>query len=86
MGVDTKTTVKGETFNILKFEAHEGTKLGSFEVATKRNNLAEKFQTAFSILEKSGATINSRYHGVGYAFAYWIYEESIFRKKLGSKQ
>jgi len=75
--------VKEETFNILKFEKQQGAKIGEFEVAYKANNLPDKWTSAFNVLRQNNATINSRYHGEGYAFSYWLYgEDKIYRQKL----
>ena len=70
------------TFDCLKFEAARGEKLGDYETASKKNNVSEKFQTAFNILSQSNSTISNRYHGQGYAYAYWLYGDRIFRQKL----
>jgi hypothetical protein len=71
------------TFSILKFEAQEGTKLGSFEVAYKANNVEEKWTQSFKILKDANATIQERYHGKDYQFNYWLYGEGkIYRQKL----
>ena len=83
VGVKELSTVKEETFTILKFEKQQDAKIGEYEVAYKPNNLPEKFQPAFNILSKSNATISSRYHGGGYAYSYWLYGESkIYRQKF----
>ena len=71
------------TFSILKFEAQQGVKLGSYDVAYKANNLAEKWTSAFNILSKSNATIQERYYGEAYDFSYWLYgSDKIYRQKL----
>jgi len=75
------TAVKEDTFNILKFDKQEGSKIGEFEVAYERNNLPEKWTPAYSILRKNNATISSRYHGDGYLYTYWLYGEGkIYRQ------
>jgi len=75
--------VKEETFNILKFELHQGAKIGEFEVAYKANNLPDKWTSAFNVLRQNNATINSRYYGEGYVYGYWLYgEEKIYRQTL----
>ena len=75
--------VKEETFTILKFESETGARIGKYEVAYKPNNIPEKFQHAYNILHKNNATISNRYHGEGYAFAYWLYDKNkIYRQKL----
>jgi hypothetical protein len=70
------------TFDCLKFEAAKGERLGDYETASKKNNISEKFQAAFNILSQSNSTISNRYHGRGYAYAYWLYGDRIFRQKL----
>lgn len=75
--------VKEETFLILKFEAQEGAKIGSYEVGYKANNLEGKWHHAYNILKNSNATINNRYHGQDYEFSYWLYDkDKIYRQKL----
>lgn len=77
-----QAAVKEATFDILKFEKHQGAKIGEFEVAYKANNLPDKWDSAFSVLRQNNATIKSRYHGEGYAFAYWLYAaDTIYRQK-----
>jgi len=75
--------VKEETFTILRFEKQTGNEIGEFEVAYKKNNIPEKLQRAFNILEKNNATISKRYCGQGYGFSYWLYgKDKIYRQKL----
>lgn len=75
--------VNEETFNILKFEPQEGAKIGSYDVAYKANNIEDKWTHAFNVLRQNNSTINSRYHGEGYVFSYWLYGEGkIYRQKL----
>jgi hypothetical protein len=75
--------VKEETFTILKFEAQKGARIGDFEVASKANNLPDKWQPAYNILRQNNSTIKDRYHGPGYAYSYWIYgEDRIYRQRL----
>jgi hypothetical protein len=77
------SVVSETTFSILKFESQEGTKLGSYEVAYKANNIADKWIQALNILRSSNATIQNRYYGQSYQFSYWIYgEDKIYRQKL----
>jgi len=72
-----------QTFTILTYEKQTGDKLGEYETATKKNNLPEKFQSAYNILKQSNATIAHRYHGKDYSYSYWIYgEDRIFRQKF----
>ena len=81
-----KTAVSELSFSTLKFEAQQGSKLGSFEVAHKNGNIAEKWQQAYNILNSSNATIKDRYHGQGYQFSYWLYgSDKIYRQKLEKK-
>ena len=77
--------VKEETFTCLKFEPQKGEKLGDFETATQKNNIPDKWNSAFNILRKDNSTINNRYHGEGYQFSYWIYGDRIFRQVLKRK-
>jgi hypothetical protein len=78
--------VKEETFAILKFEPQTGAKIGEYEVAYKANNLEDKWTHAHNVLRNSNATIQNRYHGEGYEFAYWLYGEGkIYRQKLKPK-
>ena len=81
--VKEKVAVVEIAFTVLKFEVQEGVKLGEYSVAYKANNIPEKWQSAFNILNSSNATIQSRYHGKGYEFNYWLYgAEKIYRQKL----
>ncbi len=73
-------------FTSLKFEAQQGAKLGEYEIASKQNNLIDKWQSAYNILSNCNATIQDRYHGEGYQYSYWLYGEGkIYRQKLKSK-
>jgi hypothetical protein len=82
----TAVAVQEVTFTTLKFEAQQGAKLGSFEVAYKQNNLQDKWQSAYNILRNSNATIKDRYHGESYQYSYWLYaEDKIYRQKLKPK-
>jgi hypothetical protein len=82
----TSAAVKEETFNILKWDPQEGAKIGAYDVAYKASNLEDKWTQAFNILKQSNATIKSRYHGEGYAYSYWLYQEGkIYRQKLKPK-
>jgi hypothetical protein len=82
-GVSTDSAVKEETFSCLKFETQQGSKLGTFEVAFKQANIAEKFNHAYNILRNSNATIKERYHGPSYQFSYWLYaQDRIYRQKM----
>jgi hypothetical protein len=78
--------VQEATFTILKFEPQTGAKIGEYEVAYKANNLEDKWTHAHNVLRNSNATIQNRYHGEGYEFAYWLYgENKIYRQKLKLK-
>jgi hypothetical protein len=70
------------TFSTLKFEAQKGMRLGEYETADKKNNVSDKFQYAFNVLSKSNSVISNRYSGASYVYAYWIYNDRIFRQKL----
>lgn len=75
--------VQEETFTILKFETQQGAKIGEYEVAYNANNIEDKWSHAYNVLRNSNATIQSRYHGQGYQFSYWLYGEGkIYRQKL----
>ena len=74
------------TFNILKFEAQQGAKLGEYAVAYKASNIEDKWTHAYNVLRNSNATIKDRYHGEGYEFSYWLYgADKIYRQKLEPK-
>lgn len=80
------TAVKEETFHILKWEKKEGSRIGEFEVAYKKNNLADKWGPAYNILRKNNAAINNRHYGDGYLHTYWLYGEGrIYRQKRKPK-
>ncbi len=80
---EKQPVVNEAIFNVLKFEGQQGAKIGAYEVAYKQNNVAEKWQSAYNILEKSNATIKDRYKGSGYSFSYWLYGvDKIYRQKL----
>jgi hypothetical protein len=84
---DARQAVSEETFKILKFEVQQGARIGEYEVAYQPNNIAEKWNSAYNILRSGNATIQSRYHGSGYVYAYWLYGEGkIYRQKLKGKQ
>lgn len=81
-----KATVLEETFTTLKYEPQEGSKLGTFEVAYRPNNIPDKFDQAYNILRNSNATIKDRYTGPGYSYSFWLYGEGkIYKKKLKPK-
>jgi hypothetical protein len=79
------TVPEQTTFNILKMETQKGSTLGDFETAEKKNNIEQNWTHAYNILKQSNATINARFHGPGYAYSYWLYNEKIYRQKLKTK-
>jgi hypothetical protein len=78
---EQQTAVLEEKFN-LKYQDQIGEKLGEYQTADWKANIPEKFQTALNILTQSNATIANRYKGTGYAYAYWIYHDRVFRIKI----
>lgn len=82
IGAKNEVAVQETTFTTLKFEPQEGARIGSYEVAYKRNNIPEKFTHAYNILRKNNAIISNRYYGNGYIYSYWLFgEDRIFRQK-----
>ena len=77
--------VKEETFTCLTFEQQKGERLGDYGTASLKNNIPDKFHSAFNILSKSNAVISNRYRGEGYVYSYWLYHETIYRQKLKPK-
>ena len=78
--------VNESNFAQLKWDPQKSDKMGDYEIAGKVNNDAAKFDVAYSVLQKSNATIKTRYHGQTYAYSYWLYGEGkIFRQKLKEK-
>lgn len=78
--------VQESNFNILKFDAQQSAKLGTYEIAYKQNNLADKWSSVYNILKGGNATIQDRYHCEGYQYSYWLYgEDKIYRQKLKPK-
>jgi hypothetical protein len=81
-----ESAVQELTFTTLKFDAQKGAKIGDYEVAYQASNLADKWSSAFNVLQKSNATIQNRYLGPGYEYSYWLYgENKIYRQKLKPK-
>lgn len=77
--------VSEEIFNVLKFEAQKGAKIGDYEVAYEPQNLSDGWSQAYKILRQANATIQSRYHGDGYHHVYWLYGKAkIYRQRLKS--
>jgi hypothetical protein len=84
---EKRTAVQELTFNLLKFEVQQGVKIGEYELATDKNNLPDKWNSAYNILRSSNATIQTRYHGDGYVYGYWLYGEGkIYRQKLKRRE
>ena len=82
-GAIQTVAVKEETFNCLSYEKQQGSRLGEYETAGRNSSQTDKWTLAHSILKQNGATINNRYHGEGYAYAYWLYgEDRIYRQRL----
>jgi hypothetical protein len=75
-------TVLEQTFTTLAYETHTGEKLADYETATEKNNIPDKFRSAYNILRQANATISSRYHGENYVFSYWLFKDKIYRQKL----
>ena len=79
--VEAKTkTVSEDTFQVLKFEEQKSDKLGIFATADPKENDAERFALAFSILKANESTISKRYHGQGYVNSYWTFGDKIYRQ------
>jgi hypothetical protein len=72
--------VSETTFTILKFEKQQGARIGEFEMASKEQNLPEKWNPGYNILRQSNAIINARYHGEEYQFSYWLWHEKLQAK------
>jgi len=86
-GASQAVAVKEETFNGLSYGKQQGSRLGEYETAGKNGNPTDKWTSAFNVLKQNGATINNRYHGEGYAYAYWLYgEDRIYRQRLARAQ
>ena len=80
--IKEEQAVNENTFLPLKFEPQQGAKLGSYEVAYKANNPEDKWTSAYNVLSKTNASIQARYHGKDYQFAYWLYGDGkIYRQK-----
>ena len=84
------STIPEQTFNVLKWEASKGERLGEFEVAYQNHNIVDQWQHAFNILKANHSTIENSFHGEGYQYHYWLYldkyNDRIFRKKLEPKE
>jgi hypothetical protein len=85
-GSAASAEVSETTFTQLKWDPQHSDKMGDFDIAAQDGNDAYKFADAHKILETNKATIKTRYHGKGYAYAYWLYGEAkIYRQKLKDK-
>jgi hypothetical protein len=76
-----KTTVPEKTFD-LTYVKRTGAKIGEFEIADEKDSPKDLYDRALNILKQNGATISKRYHGDGYVYAYWEYQNKIWRQKL----
>jgi hypothetical protein len=74
-------------FTCLKWDLQHSDKMGDYDIAGAANNVPDKFNQAYKILEASNATIKARYHGQTYVYSYWIYGEGkIYRQLLKPKE
>jgi len=77
--------LREEAFNLLKWEASKGEKLGEFECAFKASNMPDKWNHAFNILRANNATIKNHFAPDDFIHRYWLYldkyQDRIFRKK-----
>ena len=76
-----KTAVSEKRFD-LTYTKHTGAKLGEFEIADEKDSPSDLYKRALNILKQNKATIKDRYHGNGYVYGYWEYQDKIWRKKL----
>jgi hypothetical protein len=84
---ETRPTVKEDTFTVLKFESVKSERLQGLEAAHKLHNVEQNWTHAYGVLKAANAVINSRYHGEGYEFTYWIYgTDRIFRQPLARRE
>ena len=77
---ETKT-VSENNFD-LTYAKHTGAKLGEFQIADEKDSPSDLYKRALNILKQNKATIKDRYHGNGYVYGYWEYQDKIWRKKL----
>jgi hypothetical protein len=78
--------VQEVNFDILKFDVQQSAKLGTYEIAYKQSNPADKWSSVYNILKGGNTTIQDRYHCEGYQYSYWLYgEDKIYRQKLKPK-
>jgi len=66
----------------LTYVKRTGAKIGEFEIADEKDSPKDLYDRALNILKQNGATISKRYHGDGYVYAYWEYQNKIWRQKL----
>jgi len=79
--VKAPSTVSEKTFD-LTYVKRTGAKIGEFEIADEKDSPKDLYERALGILKQNGATISKRYHGDGYVYAYWEYQNKIWRQKL----
>lgn len=89
-GAQAESGLTEEIFNILKWEASKGERLGDFEVAYQNHNIPDQWQHSFNILKTNKSTIENSFHGEAYQHHYWLYldkyKDRIFRKKTELKE
>ena len=90
LNVKEAVAVKEEPFSkLLGWGKTQGSKLGEFEVTTRKaNSNSDVFNHVYNILKRNNAAINARLHGEGYKFSYWLYHEKpdvIYRQLLKTK-
>jgi hypothetical protein len=87
---ELKAQIPEDRFKVLKWENEKGAKLGEFQVAYKKHNLADRWQHVFNILKANNSHIADPFHEEDYEFRYWIYPEKyqdrIYRKKLAESK
>ena len=76
-----KTAVPEKSFD-LTYTKHTGAKLGEFQIADEKDSPTDLYKRALNILKQNKATIKDRYHGNGFVYGYWEYQNKIWRKKL----
>lgn len=90
--LDVKETVavKEKTFSrLLGWEKNQGTKLGEFEITSRKvNTNSDVFNHAYNILKRNNAVINKRFHDESFSYSYWLYSKKpdvIYRQLLKTK-
>jgi len=69
--------------SLVGWESRTGNKLGNFDVTSRQsNNNSDTYSHAFNILKANHATIKERFHGKGYNYSYWLYQDCVYRQKL----